>query len=140
MCVGSPKLDSRWGKMLSGLMSLIFCCKITILVSKCGVNKMKFRLLWCNGLETFSWHTLSPSVTIECLNNTEYLIIIADHVHLYGHLYDHSVPSSITCFQHHVTKLKLSQNLYLELDCSRNAFTAFKQPLQSPYFSQAEHL
>lgn len=74
------------GKMLSGLMSLIFCCKITILVSKCGVNKMKFRLLWCNGLETFSWHTLSPSVTIECLNNTEYLIIIADHVHLYGHL------------------------------------------------------
>ncbi len=80
-------------KTLPGLMSLDFCCNIQMIGLEFGVKNMKAWIIlpclkgsgcwwWCNGVGIFSWHTLGPLVPIvHRLNATDYLSIIADHVH-----------------------------------------------------------
>ncbi len=83
----------------------------------------------------FSWHTLGPLVPIEHrLNATAYLSIVADHVHSFM---TSVYPSSdgYSRIIHHVTKLKSSQNGFLN-----NEFTLLKWPPQSLDLNPIEHL
>ncbi len=65
----------------------------------------------------FIWHTLGPLVQIEhCLNATDYLSIVADHVHPFMTTV---YPSSDGYFQQdNVTKLKSSQTGFLNMTMS----------------------
>ncbi len=64
----------------------------------------------------FSWHTLVPLVSIEHrLNATVYLSIVADHVHPFMTTSSDATSSRI---MHHVTQLKSSQTVFLNITLS----------------------
>ncbi len=67
----------------------------------------------------FSWHTLGPLVPIEhCLNATDYLSIVADHVHPFMTTVDPSSDAASSRIMHHVTKLKSAQTGFLNMTMS----------------------
>ncbi len=68
---------------------------------------------------TFSWHTLGPLVLIEHrLNATDYLSIVADHVHPFMTAVYPSSDATSSRIMHHVTKLNLSQTGFLNMTMS----------------------
>ncbi len=86
----------------------------------------------------FSLHTLGPSVLIEhCLNATDYLSIVADHVHPFMTTV---YPSSDGYFQQDNAachKAQIISDWFLEHD---NEFTLLRWPPQSPDLYPIEHL
>ncbi len=66
-----------------------------------------------------SWHTLGPLVPIDHrLNATDYLSIVADHVHLFMTTVYTSSDATSSRIMHHVTKLKSSQTGFLNMTMS----------------------
>ncbi len=67
----------------------------------------------------FSWHTLGPLVPIEHrLNTTDYLSIVADHVHPFMTTVYHLLMATSSRIMQHVTKLKSSQTDFLNMTMS----------------------
>ncbi len=67
----------------------------------------------------YSWHTLGPLVLIEHrLNATDYLSIVADHVHPFMTAVYPSSDATSSRIMHHVTKLKSSQTGLLNMTIS----------------------
>ncbi len=85
----------------------------------------------------FSWHTLGPLVPIEHrLNTTDYLSIVADHVHPFMTTVHPSSDATSSRIMHHATKLKSSQTGFLNMTmCS-----LYSNGLQSPDLNPIEHL
>ncbi len=85
----------------------------------------------------FSWHTLGPLVPIEHrLNTTDYLSIVADHVHPFMTTV---YPSSDVYFQQDNApchKAQIISDWFLEHD---NEFTLLKWPPQSPDLNPVEY-
>ncbi len=67
----------------------------------------------------FSWHTLGPLIPIEHrLNTTDYLSIVSDHVHPFMTTVYHLLMTTSSRIMQHVTKLKSSQNGFLNMTMS----------------------
>ncbi len=67
----------------------------------------------------FSWHTFGPLVPIEHrLNATAYLSIVADYVHPLITTVYHLLMAISSRIMHHVTKLKSSQTVFLNMTMS----------------------
>ncbi len=85
----------------------------------------------------FSWHTVGPLVSIEHrLNATDYLSIVADHIHPFmntvHHLLMYFQQDNAACH-----KAQIISDWFLEHD---NEFTLLKCPPQSPDLNPIEHL
>ncbi len=103
-------------KKLPGLMSLDFCCVIQMVESEFDIKNLKtwiysalsqrFRLVVVVWWGIFSWHTLGLLVPIEHrLNATDYLSIVADHVHPFMTTVYPSSDATSSRIVHHVTNL-----------------------------------
>ncbi len=67
----------------------------------------------------FSWYTLGPLVPIEHrLNTTDYLSIVADHIHPFMTTVYLSSMATSSRKMHHVTKLKSCQTGFLKMTMS----------------------
>ncbi len=85
----------------------------------------------------FSWHTLGPLVPIEhCSNTTDYMSIVADHVHPFMTTV---YPSSDRYFQQDNAQCRKAQIISDWFIEHNDEFTLHKWPPQSPDLNPIEH-
>ncbi len=105
-------------------MSLDFCCDIQMVGSEFGVKNMKAWIIlpclngsgwwwWCNGVGDIFLVPIEHR-----LNATDYLSIVADHVHPFMTTVYPSSDTTSNRIMHHVTKLKSSQTGFLNMTMS----------------------